>query len=135
MKEHNETQAELGRALREAREVKGLSLREAAGAAGISPTYLNHLEAAKVKEPSPHVLRRLAAAYNTSYAHLMELAGYVMPDDNSSLHHSATGPMDVALRSSVPLTDIERKALLEYLAFLRFRSKQGQPPDPSRNSD
>lgn len=133
MKEPNETRSDLGLALREAREVKGLSLREAAGAAGISPTYLNHLEAAKVKEPSPHVLRRLAVAYNTSYAHLMELAGYVMPDDAEHSERSLTGPMDVALRSSVPLTDGERKALLEYLAFLRYRSK-GQPPDPSRNS-
>jgi transcriptional regulator with XRE-family HTH domain len=70
---------ELARQLREARAARRLSLDAAGAAAKISPAYLHKLEAGRVKAPSPHVLRRLAAALELRYATLMELAGYLDP--------------------------------------------------------
>lgn len=113
-----------------------MSLREAAGRAEISPTYLNQLEAGRVKEPSPHVLYRLARVYGTSYTELMRLAGYVVPGKEDNRSGAAT-PLEIALRSTSPLTEDERRALLEFLAFLRHRARHGRPPgtdDPFKQS-
>jgi transcriptional regulator with XRE-family HTH domain len=79
----------LGRALRQARELKGISLRKAAIEADISPAYLSQLEAGEVKEPSPRVLFALAhtftgprsAAVVDLYASLMRETGYFVPGE------------------------------------------------------
>lgn len=119
----------LGKALRETREVKGLSLREAAAKADISATYLSQLEAGAVKEPSPHILHRLAGVYDTSYTDLMQLAGYVVPGKEGGRRMSSN-PLEIALHSSAPLSEEEREALLRYLSWLRYeRARQGRRPD------
>lgn len=116
---------QLGTALREARELRGLSLRAAASRAGISNTYLSQLEAGAIKEPSPHVLFNLAEVCGVPYATLMRLAGYVVPKAEASAETSS--PLDVALQSTSPLSSDERAALVEYLAW--FRSRHGRPPE------
>ncbi len=73
--------AELATTLKQARGERGLSLEAAGGAANISQGYLHKLEAGRVNNPSPRVLRRLAAVLDVPYRRLMELADYVMPDD------------------------------------------------------
>ncbi len=70
----------LGRAVREARTLQGLTLEAAAGEAGISTAYLHKLEGDRVESPSPRVLLRLARALSMPYRQLMQLAGYVMPE-------------------------------------------------------
>lgn len=118
----------LAKALRESREVKGLSLREAATKAEISATYLSHLEAGEVKEPSPHILHRLAGVYGASYADLMTLAGYFVPAKKDK-PQVPSRPLEIALRTSAPLTDDEREALLQYLSWYRFQAKKGRQSD------
>ena len=71
---------ELSQALKDARSGSDLSLEAAGRAAKISPAYLHKLEAGRVRTPSPHVLRRLAAVLELSYPTLMELAGYLDED-------------------------------------------------------
>ena len=68
---------ELGQRLREVRAGRRGSLEAVSRAAQISPAYLHKLEAGLVKSPSPHVIRRLAAALEVPYPALMELAGYI----------------------------------------------------------
>lgn len=118
----------LGQLLKQAREIIGLSVRAAAAQAGISGAYISQLEAESIKEPSPHVLYKLAQVYNLSYAELMRAAGYVVPgrEENSTQPGSAS-PLDIALRSASPLTPSEREALAEYLAW--YRSRHGRPPE------
>ncbi len=65
-----------GAVLRQAREVRELSVVDAARAAEISPAYLSKLENDAVKKPSPHVLHQLSEALTVPYAELMRLSGY-----------------------------------------------------------
>jgi transcriptional regulator with XRE-family HTH domain len=74
---------ELGQRLREVRAARRGSLDSVSRAAKISPAYLHKLEAGLVKAPSPHVLRRLAAALDLPYPALMELAGYLDRGENT----------------------------------------------------
>lgn len=118
---------ELGSQLRAARELAGLSLRAAAAKAEISSAYLSQLEAGGTKEPSPHVLHRLAEVYDVSYADLMVLAGYVVPGPRRAAGERPASMLEMALRQKAPLTDDEREALAEYLAW--YRSRRGRPPE------
>jgi transcriptional regulator with XRE-family HTH domain len=114
--------------LKQARELLGLSVRRAAAEVGISSTYLSQLEAGAIKEPSPRVLHSLARVYKLSYAELMRRAGYVVPSAaGDAASHAAASPLDVALRTTTPLTENERAALAEYLAW--YRSRHGRPPE------
>ncbi len=117
----------LGNPLREARERAGLSLRAAAVKADISSAYLSQLEAGSVKSPSPHILYRLAGLYDVSYADLMILAGYALPEQKSLRDQQPSEQLELVLRTLTPLTDKEREALAEYLAW--YRSRQGRPPE------
>ena len=122
------TQDQLAKILKQARELLRLSVRSAAAKANISGTYLSQLEASTTKEPSPHVLYKLAKVYGISYADLMRAAGYVVPGaEERSGKSSTSNILDVALRTTTPLTDQERDALAEYLAW--YRSRHGHPPE------
>ncbi|RSK30983.1 helix-turn-helix domain-containing protein [Bhargavaea beijingensis] len=59
-----------GEAIREAREKKGLSLRETAKRADISHPYLSQLENEKAKQPSKAVIRKLASVLDIPYPYL-----------------------------------------------------------------
>jgi transcriptional regulator with XRE-family HTH domain len=73
--------AQLGDAIRAARDGAGLSTQAAAERARISPAYLNKLESGRVGTPSPRVLHRLAGVIDVPYWRLMHLADYVPADD------------------------------------------------------
>jgi transcriptional regulator with XRE-family HTH domain len=73
---------ELGEELRRARTAHGLSLEAASRAAKISQGYLHKLEAGRVENPSPRVLQRLSDVLEVPYRRLMELADYLLPDND-----------------------------------------------------
>src|ERR1051325_11620848 len=68
---------ELGKALRQARQDRGLSLQSAAEPARITAPYLQKLEPGNVTTPSPHVLGRRARGLRPSRLPRMELAAYL----------------------------------------------------------
>jgi transcriptional regulator with XRE-family HTH domain len=100
-------------------------LREVEERTGISNAYLSQIESGRIKEPSPRILHRLADLYGESYAELLELAGYPVPDreearrqgDSSSHAHGRLGSV----------TREEEAELLEYLKFMRARSRRSRP--------
>jgi transcriptional regulator with XRE-family HTH domain len=106
----------LGEALTAARERKGMTLRDVERETGVSNAYLSQLENAKIKQPSPNVLHKLAALYGIGYSSLMRSAGYPIGsssgDDDAALLAARLGPTN---------TD-EQDALAEYLQFLRSRN-------------
>jgi len=116
----------IGTLLRQAREIRQLSSGEAARAAGISPAYLNRLENDAVKKPSPHVLHRLSEALTVPYADLLRLSGYRLPDEPDA------PPATAALSGMLfgDLTEDERAALVEYLAWYRYRRRSRNRVDP-----
>jgi transcriptional regulator with XRE-family HTH domain len=110
-----------GAVLRQAREARGLSVGEAARAAGISAAYLSRLENDAVKRPSPHVLHRLSEALRVPYAELMRLNGYPLPGGSDA---NGADTVDAALFAD--LTDDERDELLEYLVWYRARRRSSR---------
>lgn len=67
---------ELGKYLKQLREIKGLSLREVDKLSDISYTHLNMIENGK-RNVTPALLRNLAQLYNADYLDLYEKAGYI----------------------------------------------------------
>ena len=67
---------ELGKYLKDARNLKGLSLREVNKLTDISYSHLNMIENGK-RNVTPALLRNLANLYNLDYIDLYEKAGYI----------------------------------------------------------
>lgn len=86
--------AELGEELGRARAARRLSLEAAGRSAKISQGYLHKLEAGRVDSPSPRVLQRLSDVLEVPYGRLMELAGYLLPMEDSV---RALGPQDATV--------------------------------------
>jgi nitroimidazol reductase NimA-like FMN-containing flavoprotein (pyridoxamine 5'-phosphate oxidase superfamily) len=62
----SQTASDLGRRVIEQRHRAGLSRADAAGRAGMAPSYLEYLETSAAPEPGPGALARLAAALGTT---------------------------------------------------------------------
>jgi transcriptional regulator with XRE-family HTH domain len=105
--------AELGTRLRSERITQRKSLKDVASKAGISTAYLQKLETDAVRNPSPHILHRLADELGIIYFELMRLAGYVVPDQEPGADLLAQ-----ALQAD-ELTDEEARALGAFLRHLR----------------
>jgi transcriptional regulator with XRE-family HTH domain len=107
-----------GFVLKQARELRGLSVVDAARAADISAAYMSRLENDAVKKPSPHVLLQLGEALDLPYAELMRLAGYQVPGEQEQTDSDRLGAAIFA-----DLADDEREELLEYLSWYRHRRR------------
>jgi transcriptional regulator with XRE-family HTH domain len=113
--------SKLGSSLKTARERKGLTLRSVQDATGISNPYLSQIESGKVRQPSPTVLHKLAGLYGLSYAEVMKLAGFPVPDNLAG--SVAVNP----LARLGPVSAEEEEELGLYLNFLRERRRRGAP--------
>ena len=112
----------LGKILKEARELKRLSLRELEIQSGISNAYLSQLENDKIKKPSANTLYRLSELFNMNFDDLMVAAGIVERKKDSAVQ---TGSF--AFSSAMgDLTEEERDKIIEYLKFLRHQTKNDQ---------
>lgn len=108
-----------GQFIRSAREQKGLSLRAVEDATEISNAYLSQLEQGKIKQPSPVILHKLSELYEVSYAEMLRLVGYPVPDE------SENNPHRTAFASRIgAITQEEEEELLNYLEFLRSKRKK-----------
>ena len=106
----------LGKVLKDARTALSWSLRDAEEKTGVSNAYLSQMEGAKIKQPSPNMLHKLAEAYSLSYALVMEYAGYPVPvkAQFKTTEHRFMSRLGRTSGS-------EQEALVEYLRFLRTR--------------
>lgn len=116
------TPQDLGSRLRQARELRQLSLSAVAKAAGISTAYLQKLEVGDVRQPSPHHLYALSSVLDIDYAELMRLAGYVIPSTGDA-RQRRRNELTHAL-SSEELTEKEADELAQYLSWYRSRQRQ-----------
>lgn len=71
---------QLGRAIRLAREGRGLSIRKLAEAAGVTHSYVAKLEAGRFQSVSPDHLSALARALDAPAEDLYALGGYKLPE-------------------------------------------------------
>ncbi len=106
----------LGQFLKQAREDRNYTLRVVEDLTAISNSYLSQLESDKIKQPSPISLHKLSDKYEVSYATLLALAGYPVPDENAI----AKAQSVLAARIGA-VTRGEEDELVEYLQFIRSR--------------
>ena len=109
--------AELGSYVKKIRLEKGLSIRKVAESADISHTEVKRIEDRVRKQPSPQVLRSLAAALNTPYEDLMEAAGYIDEAPN------AGGVTAAGISGTDDLSPEELAQVNEYIEFLKSKRK------------
>ena len=110
---------DFGEKLRQYRNIKGLTLREVEKGTGVSNAYLNQMEQGKVKEPSPHILYKLATFYGAPYENLLKLAGYIVPTKAIPTKKA----IGVAFSLLKDLAPEEEEELLKYLEFIRQKKK------------
>ncbi|CAI82363.1 helix-turn-helix domain-containing protein [Dehalococcoides mccartyi] len=118
----SEEKTNVGVYLRSLRDTKGLSLREVERKSGVSNAVLSQIESGQVKRPSPTTLYKLAELYGVPYDELMSRAGYPVP----SRHVNETQTAQVVFNRLGKITEDEEQELLDYLAFLRSRTKRGR---------
>jgi transcriptional regulator with XRE-family HTH domain len=105
----------LASVLREARQSRGMSLREVERRTGIGNAHLSQLETGTIARPEPALIWELAVLYELDFADLLELAGRGAGTD-------ARGEqMTVALRALGELTAQEQSEVLQFMAELKRR--------------
>jgi transcriptional regulator with XRE-family HTH domain len=110
---------ELGATIKESRNMRGWSLRLAEEKTGISNGYLCLMEQGEIKEPSPHMLQKIADAYQIEYLRLMELAGYIETPKSKASTHDSVG---VALSSTLKeLSKDQIDDVKKYIQFIRSK--------------
>jgi transcriptional regulator with XRE-family HTH domain len=107
--------SELGTFIREKRGLRDFSIRRLAELADVSHTEIKRIEDGVRKQPSPQVLRSIAAALNVPYEEIMAAAGYIDIQPNVIVAAQATETED--------LTDEELSKVKEYIAFIRGQRK------------
>lgn len=115
---------ELGEELRSVRKLKRLSRESVARPAKISAAYLQKLEAGVVKNPSPRVLYRVGSVLEVSYAKLMELAGYAVPEVEPGGDAQPRSPLEEALLAEI-LSEDELRAVAAFVTYLKEQRTGG----------
>jgi transcriptional regulator with XRE-family HTH domain len=115
--------ADLGAYLKSIRDAAGLTLRDVEERTGgvVKNGYLSQIEKGAINRPSPGILYELAEAYGISYGMLLQRAGHRVPEADVPPDQQAIP--DLPLRAFAELDAEDRKALVEYAAFLRQRKK------------
>ncbi|MFO0835580.1 MAG: XRE family transcriptional regulator [Phycisphaerales bacterium] len=129
-----------------------LGLREAAKLLGISPSYLSRLEAGDFPPPSPDVLRKMAALYQTNWFALLERAKERAPEAMASdagaapllqafyrLAKDQTPEMQEKMfegaLGAIQLPDDQKKALLDQLRQMLARANSRDLPRRASGND
>jgi len=104
----------LATVLRDARQQRGMSLRDVERAIGIRNAHLSQLETGTIVRPDLALLWDLSELYEVEFETLAKLAGYA-----GDSGRGRTLDMTVALRALRELTADDRAKALRYIAKLR----------------
>lgn len=118
---------ELGEYLKNARNLKGLSLREVNKLTDISYSHLNMIENGK-RNVTPALLRNLAKLYGLDYIDLYEKAGYIdlIEDENKTLLKKIGAiPLSEIATTKIPVLGtvkagysyLAQENIIDYIAF------------------
>jgi transcriptional regulator with XRE-family HTH domain len=115
-----------GEKLRALRRARGLTLKDMAGAVGVSSAYLSALEHGKRGRPSWHLIQRITAHLNIIWdeaeelSHLARLSHPKVTIDTSGMDPRAT---ELANRLADGIAALDEKSLAEMLYVMRRRQK------------
>lgn len=141
-----------GEYVREARVKSGMGLREAARMLAISPSYLSRIEAGDFRPPSPEVLRKMAALYQSDWFELLELAKERAPEAMAEDQGAAPllqafyrlakdqtpemqEKMFAGALGAIQLPEDQKKALLEQLRQMLARANSRDLPRRALGDD
>lgn len=146
------TYTTFGDHIRSERIKAGKGLREAAKLMGISPSYLSRLEAGDLPPPSPEVLRKVAALYQSNWFTLLERAKERAPEAMAA--DAGTAPvlqafyraakdqtpevqeqMFRAALSAIQLPEDKKSELLDQLRQLLARANSRDLPRRAKGDD
>ena len=127
--------------LRDMRKLKGFTIRELADRSGVSAAYISQLENGNRGIPSPEVLMKLSEGLNTSYASLMQVAGYL--EQNEPERPTVRTPVNLRrfLRENelifdgIHLTDEDKDWLERVLTALFWKEKQSQKLEETEDNN
>ena len=117
----NEERTAIGIYLKSLRDTRNLSLRDVEKKTGVSNAVLSQIESGQVKRPSPTTLYKLSELFDVPYEELMGRAGYPTP----SRHVGEAQSANSVFNRLGTITEDEEQELLDYLTFLRSRTKRG----------
>lgn len=112
----------LGTTLKQARQLRNLSLRAVERETGIHNAHLSQIESGTIARPEMAMLWELAALYDIDYANLLELAGYGSAPESSGRQRQR---LTIAMRAMGELTAREQADVLNYMASLRRERDRG----------
>ena len=117
-------QKEFGAYLKSLRGASGLTLREVEGKTGglVKNGYLSQIEHGAIARVSAGILWELATVYGVPWPDLLERAGHRVPADTVSATPRAIAGLP--LQALEDLDDDDRKAVVDFVAFLRQRKNQ-----------
>jgi transcriptional regulator with XRE-family HTH domain len=101
--------------IKEKRTLRDFSIRKLAEEAGISHTEIKRIEDGVRKQPSPDLLRKIAAALNTPYEEVMVAAGYI---ENQPTIVAAAGLADTNDLSEDELAEVN-----DFISFIKNKRK------------
>ena len=113
---------DLGKFIREQRDLSRLSLRRLSDLAGISNPYLSQIERG-LRKPSAEILQQIAKALRISAETLYERAGLL------EVHEGGGDTVAAILRDPL-LTDDARQTLIKVYVSLRIDLPAAPEPDP-----
>ena len=108
----------LGQILKDAREKRGLSLRDVQGKTGIHNAHLSQIENDTIAKPDMAMLWELSSLYGLDYTRLLRLAGYAERNETSG---RARQRMTAAFRAMEELTPKEQTEALRFMAEIRSK--------------
>ena len=97
-----------------------MSVRKLAEKAEVSHTEIKRIEDGIRKQPSPNILKAIAAALNVAYNDIMVAAGYLNEAESEdspsmmSVSQSRSSALDTA-----ELTESELEEVTRYIAFIK----------------
>lgn len=106
-----------------ARELRGLTLRQVEEMTGISNAYICQIEGNKVRKPSLYFLRKLAKLYALKMDVVLEVAYPMHESDDLKLVHTPDAVTRSRFFERVDISPAEEAELVQYLLFIRSRSK------------
>lgn len=115
----------LGKTLKEARELVPFTLRQVEESIGISNAYLSQLENDKIKKPSANVLYKLSSIYNVPLNTLLSAAGIIEKTETTETQRNSNAWVENIAFYANNLTEEQRNDVLEYIQFMKYKSKNG----------
>lgn len=102
----------IGERIKRLRISQGLSLNELATLSNVSKSYISYIERGIQKEPSPHIISRIAKVLNSTVEELMQFDSM----EKHSLDHEWMDILQDGIKSGLNKEDFKT-----YIDFLKFK--------------